>query len=200
MARTGSGTELCLTFNEPCSLPPGKRVDLLFKLPEGTTELASLYSFENEGGSEYKINNMGGYPDLSSENQGLQTKNSGAGPLARFTVSQGSEAQSQAALNREIRKANKGIDVQNIKPTTEQRDYDPTKVPSVNLFSKQKGKEEWKPIRRREFSWTKGTLVGPEDEWDAPTQDLLADYTAENDGDTYKRYTALPVDSPGVEN
>ncbi len=182
------------------SLPPGKRVDLLFKLPEGTTELASLYSFENDDGSEYKIDNMGGYPDLSSENQGLQTKNSGAGPLASFTVNQGRAAQSQAELNREIRQANKGIDVQNIKPTTEQRDYDPTKVPSVNLFSKRKGKEEWKPIRKREFSWTKGTLVGPEDEWDAPTQDLLADYTAENDGAVYERYTGLPVGSPGVEN
>ena len=182
------------------SLPPGKRVDILFKLPKGSTELASLYSFENTDGIDYNIANMGAYPDLSNENQGLQTSNSGAGPLALFQVSNGKKPQSQAELNREIHKANKGIQVQKIKPTTLQSDYDITKVPSVNLFSEKNGKEEWKPIRKREFSWTKGTLVGPEDEWDAPTQELLESYSENNEGASYERYTSLPVGSKGVDS
>jgi hypothetical protein len=50
-------------------------------------------------------------------------------------------------------------DIQNILPTTLESDYDPEKIPSVNLFSKDSdGDDEWVPIRNRQFNWSKGTL------------------------------------------
>lgn len=181
------------------SLPPAKRVDVLVYLPEGKTEMASTYSFEQDG-VDYTINNAGGYPDLSESNTGFGS-NTGAGPLALFEVTEGRPLPSTEELDAAIAQANAGIDVQQILPTTSQADYDPLQVPSVDLFAKDAdGSDLWDPIRERQFNWTKGTLVGPASEYDAATVELLNHYSMMNDGATYEPYTSLPVGKPGVDN
>lgn len=177
------------------SLAPGKRIDLMIKIPEGATELASLYSFNDDRGNNYKIDNMGGYPDLSTDNTGLNLNNSAAGPLAIFNVTSGQKLQSEQELNLEIAAANQGIEIQNILPTTKPEDYDSAKVPNVDLFAKaSNGEEFWKPIRKREFNWTKNVLVGPKEEWDGPTQAKLQEYsTLNNNSYPYQRYANLPL-------
>jgi len=181
------------------SLPPAKRVDLLFYLPEGTTELASTYSFEQEG-DQFAVKNAGGYPDLSSANTGFGA-NTGAGPLALFEVTGGTDQPSEDALNEVIALANHGISVQEITPATAASAYDPRQVPSVDLFAKTNtGEDVWQPIRRRQFNWTKNTLVGPSSEYDAATVALLEQYSEQNNGATYQPYTSLPVGKPGVED
>jgi len=183
------------------SLPPGKRIDLLVYLPNGKTELASTYSFKGSDNASYKIQNMGGYPDLTSANQDPAGSFASAGPIALFHVSQGTALPSTAALNAKIAAANAGIKVQPIQPTTHPAEYDPNRVPSINLFATSSdGTEEWEPLRKREFNWAKSVLVGPPEERDGPTQELLKSYTANNNGNVYQRYTALPIDSPGVDD
>jgi len=180
------------------SLPPAKRVDLLVYLPEGSTEIASTYSF-TEDGITYSVTNSGGYPDLTSENTGTG-RNTGAGPLAMFEVTAGSPMPSTETLDQFIAEANSGIVVQEILPTTPQGDYDPAKVFSVDLFAESPdGSDLWQPIRQRMFNWTKGTLVGPPSEYDAATVALLEQYSTENGGASYTPYTALPVGQPGVD-
>ena len=181
------------------SLPPAKRVDLLFYLPEGTTELASTYSFE-QAGDQFAVKNAGGYPDLSLANTGFGAK-TGAGPLALFEVTGGTARPSEDELNEVIALANRGINVQEITPDTPASAYDPRRVPSVDLFAKTTTREDvWQPIRRRQFNWTKGTLVGPASEYDAATVALLEQYSQENNGAIYQPYTSLPVGKPGVED
>ncbi|MCT0251805.1 multicopper oxidase domain-containing protein [Synechococcus sp. CS-197] len=181
------------------SLPPAKRVDVLVYLPEGKTEMASTYSFEQDG-VDYTINNAGSYPDLTEINTGFGSK-TGAGPLALFNVEGGQALPTTAELDAVIAQANAGIDVQQILPTTSQADYDPLQVPSVDLFAQDAdGSDLWDPIRQRQFNWTKGTLVGPASEYDAATVELLKHYSMMNDGATYEPYTSLPVGKPGVDN
>jgi len=183
------------------TLAPGKRLDRMVKIPEGSTEIASLYSFKDNTGKLFSIQNMGGYPDLSSDNTGLKRPNSAAGPLAIFKVNQGQKPQSVQELDLEIAVANQGIQTQTILPTTKPKDYDPQKVPSVDLYAKsESGEEQWKPIRRREYNWTKNVLVGPKEEWDGPTQAKLKEYSSLNQGATYQRYTTLPLNEPGVKD
>lgn len=183
------------------SLPPGKRIDLLVYLPDGKTELASTYSFKGAGEAIYKIQNMGGYPDLTSANTNPISGNASAGPIAVFHVEQGTGLPSTAELDGAIEAANAGIQVQEILPTTSQAEYNSNKVPSINLFATSgDGKDVWEPLRKREFNWAKGTLVGPAEERDGPTQELLEAYTDANGGNVYQRYTALPVGSAGVED
>ena len=179
------------------TLAPGKRLDLMIKLPEGTTEIASLYSFSDEKGKTFKIQNMGGYPDLSSDNTGLDRAGAAAGPLAIFNVKAGQKPQSNQELDLEIAAANQGIQTQAILPTTKPRDYDPEKVPSVNLYAKSNnGEEVWQPIRKREFNWTKNVLVGPKEEWDGPTQAKLKEYSTLNKNNyPYERYKVLPLEN-----
>jgi FtsP/CotA-like multicopper oxidase with cupredoxin domain len=183
------------------SLPPGKRIDLLVYLPNGKTELASTYSFKGGGKASYKIQNMGGYPDLSIANIDPEGGYPSAGPIAVFNVDQGTSLPSTAELKAKIEAANAGIQVQEILPTTSQAEYDVNKVPSINLYATtEDGNELWKPVRKREFNWAKGTLVGPSNEWDGATQELLKAYTAANNGSVYERYTGVPVGAPGVED
>ena len=180
------------------SLPPAKRVDLLFYLPEGTTELASTYSFKQKG-AQFTVKNAGDYPDLSSANTGFGA-NSGAGPLALFEVTGGTEKPSIDELNEVIALANRGISVQDITPETPASAYDPRQVPSIDLFAKtDSGEDVWQPIRRRQFNWTKNTLVGPASEYDAATVALLEQYSHKNNGATYQPYTAL-VGQTGLED
>jgi len=190
------------------SLPPGKRLDALVYLPQGTTQIASTYSFTQTTDSgltkTYNNSNMGGYPDLISSNtpavKGINTSGTGAGPLAIFQVNAAVTPMSAAQQNDAIASANAGISVQKITPETRPEEYDSNSVPSINLFEQDaKGKPIWEPIRNRQFNWAKGTLVGPSEDWDPATQELLAQYTAANQ-QTYQRYTALPVGQPGVEN
>ena len=180
-------------------LQPGKRYDVLFYLPDGETELTSTYSFK-ENDKKYGIKNAGGYPDLTSDNTGFGLA-TGAGPLAYFHVVDGTDNPTQETLDQIIEESNSLADIQSILPTTPESDYDPTRIPSVNLFAKNSsGSDEWVPIRNREFNWTKGTLVGPPSEYDAATQNMLQHYSMMNNGKTYEPYTALPIGQPGVEN
>ena len=178
---------------------PGKRFDILFYLPDGETELTSTYSFK-ENDTKYSIKNLGGYPDLSSQNTGFGAS-TGAGPLAYFNVTHGTASPSRTTLDALIEESNSLADIQNILPTTLESDYDPEKIPSVDLFSKdQYGNDEWVPIRKRQFNWSKGTLVGPPSEYDQATKDMLNHYSMMNGGKTYEPYTSLPIGKPGVEN
>ena len=180
-------------------LAPGKRFDILFYLPDGETELTSTYSFK-EGDTKYSIKNLGAYPDLSSQNTGFGAS-TGAGPLAYFNVNDGTANPSKKSLDALIEESNGLVDIQDILPTTLQSDYDPEKIPSVNLFSKdQDGNDEWVPIRNRQFNWSKKTLVGPPSEYDQATQDILNHYSMMNGGKTYEPYTSLPIGKPGVKN
>ena len=113
---------------------PGKRFDILFYLPDGETELTSTYSFK-ENDTKYSIKNLGGYPDLSSQNTGFGAS-TGAGPLAYFNVTHGTASPSRTTLDALIEESNSLADIQNILPTTLESDYDPEKIPSVDLFSK----------------------------------------------------------------
>lgn len=191
------------------SLPPGKRLDALIYLPQGLTQIASTYSFTktpDPGGTRaFRTANMGGYPDLIASNtiaaQGINTtKPTGAGPLALFRVDDPVAPLSVAEQNAAIAQANAGISVQAITPDTRPEQYDPNSVPSINLFAEDsQGQPIWRPVRDRQFNWAKGTLVGPAEEWDGATQALLKQYS-EASGQTYQRYTALPVGQPGVDS
>ena len=180
-------------------LAPGKRFDVLFYLPDGKTELTSTYSFE-EDNIKYSIANGGSNPDLSSQNTGFGTS-TGAGALAYFNVVDGTDNPSKESLDEIVEQSNSLADVQNILPTTRQSDYDPEKIPSVNLFSKDSyGNDEWVPIRKRQFDWSINTLVGPPSEYDQATQDILNHYSMMNGGETYEPFTFLPIGKPGIEN
>ena len=195
---TGSAGDVYKQAQDLVSLPPFKRLDLLVYLPDGKTEISSSYSFE-QGGDPYAVSVSGGYPELSSDNTGFGA-NTGAGPLAVFEVKGGTSMPSRSDLDAVISRANQGIDVQTILPTTQQSEYDPLQIPSVDLFAQDaQGSDLWTPIRRRQFNWTKNTLVGPASEYDAATQALLAEYSAQNGGATYEPYTKLPVGEAGVE-
>lgn len=190
------------------SLSPGKRIDALVYLPQGSTQIASTYSFEQKAQDDalktYKNANMGGYPDLIASNtlaiKGLTAgKPTGAGPLAVFQVDEPVEPLTPEQQNAVIDNANAGISVQVITPETKPEDYDPNSVPTVNLFElDSQDQPVWKPVRNRQFNLAKGALIGPPEEWDGPTQALLKQYSEET-GDAYQRYTALPVGQPGVD-
>jgi FtsP/CotA-like multicopper oxidase with cupredoxin domain len=185
------------------SLSPGKRVDLLFYLPSGKSEIVSTYSFKGEDGKEYKINNLrfasDQYAELSSENTDPRNPNSGPGPLAKFFTKGNTALPSTTRLNKEINKANRKISVQKITPSTRADEYDPDAIPSINLYQKgKKGGDVWKPIREREFNYSILQLVGPENERDIPTQQALADMKAE--GTDYQTYTFLPPEWLGYDN
>ena len=184
------------------SMAPGKRVDALVYLPDGKTELVSQYNFQDSLGTNFNVDNMGTYPDLSSEAQTLKDSNGSpagaaggqtAGPLAVFNVSNGSSLPSQLDLDREIIRANRKIKVQEIEPSTKPEDYDDKSVPSVNLFELNKnGKHSWKPLRKRIFNWAKETLVGPKKEYDLATQERIDTYNkSAKPEDHYKRYDTI---------
>lgn len=176
-------------------LAPAKRLDLLVYLPEGTTELASLQQFD-QNGEAYFPSSTGTYPSLSLANTEADVNNptnvkAGPGPLATFTVEGGPALPSADWLNEQVSGFNQAIQVQEITPTTRQEEYNPAAVPSVNLFAEKDGEDVWTPIRNREFHWTKNVLAGPKEEYDAATQQLLAKLA--KDGVTYDRYTQLPL-------
>lgn len=201
--------EYAQATNSLLMVAPGKRLDLLVYLPDGYTEIASLRQFTVEG-EKYKIATTGAYPDLSSANTEADINNpvkgsSAAGPLATFSVTGGTKLPPDAdamtsffeSLTEEVATINNSINVQNILPTTPVADYDSTKVPSVNLFAQENGEDVWATVRKREFNWTRGVLVGPESEYDLATQEALAEVKAEKEqqgesGYEYKRYTPLP--------
>ena len=184
------------------SLAPGKRVDLLFYLPGGTTEIASTYTFQAinpDTGLEktYTVRNAGFYPDLTSANTGEEGPFTSAGPLATFTVSHDVQEPSLQDQIAAIEAANEGTLVQHILPTTRPEEYDFDAVPSINLFATVDGEEVWDPIRQRAFNWSR-TLVGPESEWDVATKAAIAAYE-EASGLEFERYHNLPPrggDSP----
>ena len=191
-AADGSSTTKYSQADDIVSLAPGKRLDVLVYLPEGTTQLMSYPTSDafSKDGNEYSINNMGGYAELSVSNQYSDDNLDGstAGALAYFEVSDGTPALSAGELDSQIEEANEGIDVQYVEPPTKPVDYDSSKIPSVDLFS-----DQWDPIKKREFNWAKGVLVGPEDEQDAATQAAIKEYEAAYPGQTIERYAQLPV-------
>ena len=184
------------------SMAPGKRVDVLVYLPDGKTEMVSQYKFVDDDGAEFTTANMGGYPDLSSEANALKsaegspagaTGGQSAGALAVFNVSDGTALLSQQKLDRDINRANRKIQVQDIEPSTKPEDYDSNAVPSVNLFELNgKGKESWSPLRKRIFNWAKETLVGPKKEHDLATRERIKSYNKSVDAENrYKRYETI---------
>ena len=178
------------------SMAPGKRVDILVYLPNGTTELVSQYGFENAKDKEFITDNMGTYPDLSSEANASgagATGGQSAGPLAVFNVSDGTAEPKEAKLDREINQANQRTKVQDITPSTKPEDYDNNAIPSVNLFEiKKDGEERWTPLRKRIFNWAKETLVGPKKEYDLATQERVTAYNKSAEpGQRYKRYESI---------
>ena len=185
------------------SLPPGKRVDVLVYLPQGTTNIASLYGINSEGPEAATTINgslavpKGGSANLTATAQQL---NQSAGPLARIKVKQPVNQLSAEEQDAAISQINAGIKVQPVLPTTSQTDYDPSAIPSVNLFAQQPdGTPLWNPLRQRSFSFSSFALVGPKEEWDGPTQEALAQYEATS-GQAYERYRQLPVGQPGMED
>jgi FtsP/CotA-like multicopper oxidase with cupredoxin domain len=177
------------------SLPSGKRIDILFYLPSGQSEIVSTYSFNDSDGQDYAINNLrfqsDQYVDLSSTNTDVEEALSGPGPIAKLNVKGNNVSPSSELLNQTVRKANRGIEVQKITPKTRAASYDEQAVPSVNLYQeKSDGGEIWKPVRQREFNYSVLSLVGPEDQRDIPTQQALAELALE--GTDYQRYTFTP--------
>ena len=191
------------------SLAPGKRLDVLVYLPTGLTEIDSFYSFNQPPapGSEtgvYNILNMGTYPDLSSDNTIANSSDPdnlglvGPGALATLHVSGSVPVLSQQQQDAVILQANTGIQVQEVLPTTFSAEINPQAVQSINLFARDsRGVDVWRPVRNREFSWARGTLVGPEDEYDAATQQELARIEALPEFQAahykYKSYRPLPI-------
>lgn len=184
------------------SLSSGKRVDILFYLPSGESEIVSSYGFKDSADQRYEINNLrfqaNQYVDLASTNVNPTEPRSGPGAIAKFIVQGDSRSPSSDELNDIIKQANKGIKVQTIIPQTSVEDYDNEAVPSVNLFAKDKdGEDKWVPIRKREFNYEVLALVGPKEERDIPTQKALADYKLKT-GKEYQRYSVVPTDEEGA--
>ena len=153
------------------ALAPGKRIDLLAYLPEGTTQLSSVYDFDVKK-TPYYIRNMGVYPDLIEQTvQSRKSKTSSAGAMALFEVADSPDSLTMQQQKAAIQRLNQNIEVQHVQPRTRPEEYDSEQVPSVNLFKQDlDGKDLWTPARKRQFSWAKNTLVGKSDEWDPATQ------------------------------
>ena len=191
------------------SLAPGKRVDVLVYLPQGTTEIDSFYSFNQpaQPGNQsvvYNVLNMGTYPDLSSTNTVANPNDPnnlgllGPGALATLTVNAAVAPLSKTQQDAVIAEANAGIVVQEVLPSTRPEDFNPNAVQSVNLFAKDaQGRDVWRTVRDREFNWSRGTLVGPAADYDAATQQELARIEALPEfaavGYHYKQYRPLPI-------
>lgn len=158
------------------NVPSGKRVDLLFYLPEGKTELQSTYKFTTSDGTYENANQRfpaNQYPDYSLANSLNNSPISSPGPLAVFNVSKGTPLPSEAFLNSQISTANQGIKIQDVTPDSHVEN--PDAVASINLFATDSaGKEIWQPIRKREFNFSILTLVGPKEEYDQATQQMIA--------------------------
>lgn len=191
------------------SLAPGKRVDVLVYLPQGTTEIDSFYSFNqpaqpsNQSGV-YNVLNMGTYPDLSSTNTVANPSDPnnlgllGPGALATLTVNAAVASLSKDQQDAVIATANAGIQVQEVTPSTRPEDFNPQAVQSINFFAKDsQGRDVWRTVRDREFNWSRGTLVGPAADYDAATQQELARIEALPEfqavGYKYKQYRPLPI-------
>jgi FtsP/CotA-like multicopper oxidase with cupredoxin domain len=158
------------------NVPSGKRVDLLFYLPEGKTELQSTYKFTTANGTYVNANQRfpaNQYPDYSLANSINNSPTSSPGPLAIFDVPPGTPQPSEAFLNSQITIANQGIKIQEVSPDT--RIENPDAVASINLFATDTtGKDIWQPIRKREFNFSILALVGPKEEYDQATQQMIA--------------------------
>lgn len=180
-------------------LPPGKRIELLVYVPSGETELASLNSFERDG-LTYQVAGSGNYVDLSTANQGYGNS-TGAGPIAKMFVGPGFDLPDQQVLDSEVDRFNQGIAVQEITPVTLGSAYSLNEIPEIQLFEQDsQGEDLWKPIRTREFNWTRNALVGPPEDYDAQTQALLQGWSEANGGAVYQPYTRVPRSGPGIED
>jgi FtsP/CotA-like multicopper oxidase with cupredoxin domain len=182
---------------------PGKRLDVLVWLPSGTTELVNMRKF-TIGTSVYNISTTGAYPELSSDNvstlANLRTPGEqiASGPLAVFSVAAAPQKPADMFLDLMEKYVGEGVvtaarrttdaDIealgvglpptsQEILPVTHSTDYDSTAIPAADLFAQDEvGSDVWLPAREREFTWTRGTIVGPRAEYDIATQHLLATY------------------------
>lgn len=191
------------------ALAPGKRLDVLVYLPAGSTEIDSFYSFDKPpaSGSEagvYNVLNMGTYPDLSSDNTLANSSDPdnlglvGPGALATLHVAESVPPLSKQQQDAVILQANTGIQVQEVLPTTFAAEINPQAVQSINLFARDSlGVDVWRPVRNREFNWARGTLVGPQQDYDAATQQELARIEALPEFEAahykYKSYRPLPL-------
>lgn len=164
----------------------GKRVDLLFFLPEGKTELQSTYNFTTIDGTYVNANQRfpaNQYADYSLDNSLNKSPFTSPGPLAIFNVSASTPLPSEAFLNSQINIANQGIKIEYVTPVLDAND--PSAVKSINLFATDStGEEIWKSNRKREFNFSVLTLVGPKEEYDQATQQMIKDNNLE-----YQRYS-----------
>jgi len=209
---TNPNNTISLSYSQAAnlvSLAPGKRVDVLVYLPQGTTEIDSFYSFNQPAQPSnqsvvYNVLNMGTYPDLSSTNTVANPSDPnnlgllGPGALATLTVNAAVASLSKAQQDAVIATANAGIQVQEVTPSTRLEDFNPQAVQSINFFAKDsQGRDVWRTVRDREFNWSRGTLVGPAAEYDAATQQELASIEALPEfqavGYKYKQYRPLPI-------
>ena len=209
---TNPNNTLTVSYSQAANLltlAPGKRVDVLVYLPQGTTEIDSFYSFNQPAQPSnpsvvYNVLNMGTYPDLSNTNTIANPSDPnnlgllGPGALATLTVKAPVASLSKAQQDAVIATANAGIQVQEVTPSTRPEDFNPQAVQSVNLFAKDsQGRDLWRTVRDREFNWSRGTLVGPAAEYDGATQQELARIEALPEfqavGYKYKQYRPLPI-------
>ena len=186
----GNATRLPTQYKQKrdlIALAPGKRIDLLAYLPEGTTQLSSVYGFDVKK-TLYYIRNMGVYPDLIEQSvQDRKSKTSSAGAMALFEVTDSPDSLTTQQQKAAIQRLNQNVEVQHVQPRTRPEEYDSEQVPSVNLFQQDSdGKDLWNPARKRQFSWAKNTLVGKSDEWDPATQ-----LEFERQDRNYKRFRPL---------
>ncbi len=188
------------------SLPSGKRMDLLVNLPAGKSELITAYSFKGKNDETFDINSLrwqpSQYAELSSENKDTSVPNSGPGAIATFIIDGDAPNLSTKKLNKMVKRINKQINVQKITPLTSVEEYSENAIPSVNLFKTDKDNNDlWDPTRKREFNYQILQLVGPEDQWDIPTQKAIA--ARANTEDAVTKYNYIPTgDVPwlGYEN
>ena len=181
------------------ALPPGKRVEVLVYLPEGSIDVVSLKNWKqelagNDGESPYSII-AGGVANRTRQAAIGQSKAPQSfGALATINVTDTQFNLSNEDQQRFIQEINETIPVQNVTPDTRPEDYDPSKVPSVNLFEEINGEEVWKPVRERVFNWTRNSLVGPRDEWSISTQEFIDEQVNAGNissADDVKRYHGL---------
>ena len=183
------------------SLPSGKRMDLLVNLPAGKSELITAYSFKGKNDETFDLNSLrwqqSQYAELSSENKDTSVPNSGPGAIATFIVDGDAPNLSTKKLNKMVKRINDQINVQKITPLTSVEEYSENAIPSVNLFKTDKDNNDlWDPIRKRQFNYQILQLVGPEDEWDIPTQKAVEERSKITTNDyTVERYKGIKTDA-----
>ena len=182
------------SLDDTLTVAPGKRFDVLVYLPEGRTDMSSIMNFEKDG-EPYVIDNMGKYPNQTSWDVDIDgAMPQGFGQLATFEVPNSSDTNDLLNLDQQldaIDKANRHTPILEITP---ENDNTSNAVQRIRYFGDDNDKNnKWDPIRSRQSHWVSNALVGPEDEWDRYTLDVLNNLPDDENGNpgTYQRYETL---------